>query len=580
MTGSPRTRSTGQVRKSPRRNNVGQKTGKVRKSTSVARRKSTGKRIATKPAPKIDVASDDVDSNDEVEEVDNNRDQRRQKTKVSSNDVDNVLEQPRKLTLVSSREGAVKRKKMTGKAKKPVRAPKLHKSSSSSSSYENESDPSDDDDGNLFAGRVVPNPTIAAVVEVLDDYDDDDCADKKEAGDADEEDDYASATSHEETPPQRSEIQRRHEDVEDEDSEDDYASATSHEETPPRRSKIQRRLYDEDVEDEDRNNRASSTTLSMQRKSSGRKENGESAVVNLDVPIRGMSKSESRRNQQEYATQRVKAFVTSKVFRKIKFISNDDMLREAMDWVMRHEKVPQDKRLMYRVVYESVFNESLNAKRSTCETAGKKIVVEETMPKFQEKGKELFTIEELCTLRRAKTEREKEAAFWFFGEFLSCVVGKRVWNVQKQYQLISQATMTGSSDKLVTVSDEAFALLMYENYQDKWTKQGSAQAGQSEQSGKKVIRGKYTVQNSGTCKYGGWSHAGMRRFNELYDLVVEDRACPQAAAVEKEFLNYCIKEGNRKKVGGRISDEPTAVEGSASMLQPRYIRAAWDLNDE
>ena len=87
------------------------------------------------------------------------------------------------------------------------------------------------------------------------------------------------------------------------------------------------------------------------------------------------------------------------------------------------------------------------------------------------------------------------------------------------------------------------------------------QAGQSVQSGKKVIRGKFTVQNSGTCKYGGWSHAGMRRFNELYDLVVEDRACPQAAAVEKEFLDYCVKDGNKKKVGGRRSDEPTAVEG-------------------
>jgi hypothetical protein len=82
------------------------------------------------------------------------------------------------------------------------------------------------------------------------------------------------------------------------------------------------------------------------------------------------------------------------------------------------------------------------------------------------------------------------------------------------------------------------------------------------------------------CKYGGWSHAGIRRFNELYDLVVEDRACPQAAAVEKEFLDYCVKDGNKKKVGGRRSDEPNAVEGSASMLQPRYIRAAWDLNHE
>ena len=109
----------------------------------------------------------------------------------------------------------------------------------------------------------------------------------------------------------------------------------------------------------------------------------------------------------------------------------------------------------------------------------------------------------------------------------------------------------GSSDKLVTISNETFALLMYENYEDKWTKQGNEEAGQSVQSGRKVIRGRFTIQNSGTCKYGGWSHAGMRRFNELYDLVVEDRACLQAAAVEKEFLDYCVKERGQQKEGRR-----------------------------
>ena len=176
------------------------------------------------------------------------------------------------------------------------------------------------------------------------------------------------------------------------------------------------------------------------------------------------------------------------------------VLQEAMDWVMKHEKVPQEKRLKYWVVYESVFNKSLDAKRSTCETVGRKIVVDKTMPKFQEKGKELFTMEELCKLRRAETEREKEASYWFFGKFLSCVVGKQQWSVQKQYQLISQATMMGSSDKLVTISNEAFTLLMYGNYEDKWKKQGNEQAGKSVQRGKKVIQGKFTVQNSGTCK--------------------------------------------------------------------------------
>ena len=83
------------------------------------------------------------------------------------------------------------------------------------------------------------------------------------------------------------------------------------------------------------------------------------------------------------------------------------MLREPMDWVLKHEKVPQEKHLMYWVVYESKYNESLNAKRSTCETAGRKIVVDKTMPKFQEKGKELFTMEELCKLRRAEKTKQK-----------------------------------------------------------------------------------------------------------------------------------------------------------------------------
>jgi hypothetical protein len=72
----------------------------------------------------------------------------------------------------------------------------------------------------------------------------------------------------------------------------------------------------------------------------------------------------------------------------------------------------------------------------------------------------------------------------------------------------------------------------------------------------------------------------MKRFNDLYDLVKEDRKSPQAPAMEEEFLDCCVREGNNTKAGGRQNDEPTAIEGSASMLQPHYIRAAWDLNAE
>jgi hypothetical protein len=54
-------------------------------------------------------------------------------------------------------------------------------------------------------------------------------------------------------------------------------------------------------------------------------------------------------------------------------------------------------------------------------------VVDETWPKFKKLGKKMFTIEELCKLRRAEIEREQEAFFWFFGEFLESVCGARQW---------------------------------------------------------------------------------------------------------------------------------------------------------
>jgi hypothetical protein len=66
----------------------------------------------------------------------------------------------------------------------------------------------------------------------------------------------------------------------------------------------------------------------------------------------------------------------------------------------------------------------------------------------------------------------------------------------------------------------------------------------------------------------------MKHFNYLYAFVKEDRKSAQAPAMEKEFLDYCVREGNNKKAGGRQNDEPTAIEGSASKLQPHYIRAA------
>ena len=53
------------------------------------------------------------------------------------------------------------------------------------------------------------------------------------------------------------------------------------------------------------------------------------------------------------------------------------------------------------MVYESTFNDALNQKQSSCEQAGGEIV-KATVDLFLESEKELFTIEEVCKLRRSE----------------------------------------------------------------------------------------------------------------------------------------------------------------------------------
>jgi hypothetical protein len=313
-----------------------------------------------------------------------------------------------------------------------------------------------------------------------------------------------------------------------------------------------------------------------------------SLLLQLDGPIRirGMSRTESMRNRQKHVAERVRTFVKTDVFRRIKFINSDTMFEQAIKLVMDHENIPEQQRDQFQMLYESVFNEALNTKRSSCEQSGGKIV-KESIAKFAESGEDFFTVDELSTLRRAKTDRERKAFFWFFGTFLECVCGRRNWGKQKHYELISKATEKGGRGKIVTRSDEAFALLMFDNYIDKWTNPIAVTdqdaAGTNEQGKRKQPRqrGKYTAKKSGHCKYGGWSREGTKQFNQFYKLVQEDRTCPQADAMEKELMAFCRKsqKGGRDHDGGDKQQQDEGNTAESDVIEASLVEAAWDLDD-
>jgi hypothetical protein len=102
-------------------------------------------------------------------------------------------------------------------------------------------------------------------------------------------------------------------------------------------------------------------------------------------------------NREAHVTSRVRAYVNSQLFRVMKFVNSNLMIQRAMSLVMDFENVPRGHCLNFHLLYESVFNEALNSKRSSFKQAARKIVLLALMMMATD---EFFTIEELCKLRR------------------------------------------------------------------------------------------------------------------------------------------------------------------------------------
>jgi hypothetical protein len=107
----------------------------------------------------------------------------------------------------------------------------------------------------------------------------------------------------------------------------------------------------------------------------------------------------------------------------------------------------------------------------------------------------------------------KRPYFFFCNTILECVAGKKAWKVQKKKRKISNSC--------VTVSDEAFALLLVINSWEKF--EFMADNPQSEARSSNVPPTNYTEKKGRNKKMQGWSQKGIDKFNSLCEMVVKDR---------------------------------------------------------
>jgi len=152
--------------------------------------------------------------------------------------------------------------------------------------------------------------------------------------------------------------------------------------------------------------------------------------------------------------------------------------------------------------------------------------------------------------------------FFFCNTILECVAGKKTWKVQKKKKKISRSC--------VTVSDEAFALLLLVNSWEKFEYMA-----ENPQCDTKAMlpATKFTEKKGRNKKMQGWCHSGIATFNQLCGKVVEDRNSVKGKEFEVNFLQYHKDELVRMKAGnvGKGSNEDGEEEGQGTVRQP--IRA-------
>jgi len=135
-----------------------------------------------------------------------------------------------------------------------------------------------------------------------------------------------------------------------------------------------------------------------------------------------------------------------------------------------------------------------------------------------------------------------ESHYDFLDRFVRAVVGAGKYDSMSASHNLSN---------FVCVGDEAFALLVYENQEDRWWEMHTTGSTKSAKQAKFTDGGKSSRQ-SGRSRLGkGWDNAGIKRFNQLCKMVHNDRVSAHAKSFEKEYQQHRLELKEEKQRGSK-----------------------------
>ena len=167
-------------------------------------------------------------------------------------------------------------------------------------------------------------------------------------------------------------------------------------------------------------------------------------------------------------------------------------------------------------------------------------------------------LEDIMCLRK----NQNDGYFFFYDCILRCVVAKMKWKHLVRRNL--------PIDTLITVSDEAFALLVLENGWEKWTELHKDKT--TDKKARKKKKSLYTNDvREGNSSFDGWKPEGLDRFNMLVYKVIRDRKSVEGKAFDKQYNDGLLQASSaatRKKKRPPETDPEVMKRNKIELYNP------------
>ena len=159
----------------------------------------------------------------------------------------------------------------------------------------------------------------------------------------------------------------------------------------------------------------------------------------------------------------------------------------------------------------------------------------------------------------------KELFLWYYDEYLPAVLPKEFWKEDiRYYQLLTDTTTIAGKEKvLVTVTAEAFGLLMWENCRKKWCnfcdykdKHGEkAPIPTGKEPGAEQHLAKWSDGKEGQVLYGGWKEEAYDRFEQIKKEIKAWRKTEEESGKPAQKLALKLMREAHKKTGATPADD-------------------------